>query len=103
MGIELSGDVLGRLFYLGQLCVLAVAAPVVAVAVDDPAGSILALLFAVFAVAVAAALVFRTDEDAASGLPRGDDITVDPFGDPGQAAKERWARAVERLSDDGED
>ncbi|MGB9964758.1 hypothetical protein [Halobacterium hubeiense] len=59
-------------------------------------------LAALAVVALVAAMRRSRSADAAS-LDSGYDVAYDPVADPGQAAKQRWRRAVERLPGNGED
>jgi hypothetical protein len=95
---EISGDSLSRLLYALQLVGLGMALVAVALSLDGPASVPLALLFLTVMVATLLGL-WRTPTDD-TGTRTAEDITYDPVADPGQAAKERWERAVRRLPDD---
>lgn len=103
---ELSGDVLSRALYVSQLAALLVVLLSVVFSLDGLASVALALLFASLLVAVAVGLWRSGDDDDGQGrLGTAEDITYDPFADPGQAARDRWEKAVRRLpgSDDERD
>ena len=100
--IELSGDSLGLLVYVFQLVALSLLFVFVVLPLDDTASVALAFLFG--SVAVAAVVGLRraaTGGDEGTHLGTAEDITYDPFADPGQAARDRWEKAVRRLP--GED
>jgi hypothetical protein len=100
--IELSGDSLGHFLYALQLVGLLLVLLFVAFPLDGLAGLLVAFLFASLVGATAFGLWRRrTDSDGQRGLGTAEDITYDPFADPGQAARDRWERAVRRLP--GED
>ncbi|WP_162224387.1 hypothetical protein [Halorussus amylolyticus] len=96
--IGLPGDWLGRLLYAFQLVALLLVLLFVALPFDDFASVLLAFLFASLVTATAVG-VWRTttDGDGRTHLGTAEDITYDPFADPGQAAKDRWEKAVRRL------
>ncbi|CQR48760.1 hypothetical protein BN996_00208 [Haloferax massiliensis] len=74
-------------------------------AFEYPVNLFLGGLFAAVALASIVALWRRaTGRDEGSRLGTAEDITYDPFADPGQAARDRWEKAVRRLpgSDDEE-
>ncbi|MUV58872.1 hypothetical protein [Halogeometricum sp. CBA1124] len=93
--VDLSGDSLARFLYASQLTALLL---VVFFVVDGVAGVAVAVLFASLSAAAAVGL-WRTVRDREGGerLGTADDITYDPFADPGQAARDRWEKAVRRL------
>ena len=95
---DFLGVSLSRLLYASQLVALLLALLFVASPLDGFASVPFALLFASL-VTVAAVGLWRTTTDSDgrnhSGTP--EDITYDPFADPGQAAKHRWEKAVRRL------
>jgi len=66
---------------------------------------LIAVPFALLVVAVAVGPWRRaTDGDERDRLGTADDITHDPYADPGQAARDGWERAIRRLPDgDGDD
>ena len=102
--IELSGDSLSLVLYALQLTVLLLALLFVALPLDSPANVLLATLFTVLAVVAAIGLWRkRTHSGDGSHLGTAEDITYDPFADPGQAAKDRWEKAVRRLPGDDDD
>ena len=96
--VDLSGDSLARFLYASQLAALLLVVFFVAVPVDGVAGVAVAVLFASLSAAAAVGL-WRTVRDREGGerLGTADDITYDPFADPGQAARDRWEKAVRRL------
>jgi hypothetical protein len=96
--IELSGDSLSRFRYTFQLAAFLLLVLYVAFPLDGPARVLLAVLFA-SQVAVTAVGLWRTttDGDGPEQPRTAEDITHDPFADPGQAARDRWEQAVRRL------
>jgi hypothetical protein len=104
--LDLSGVPLGRLLYALQLVVLALVVAFVAFPLDGPASVALAVLFGGLVVVTVYGLWRSTTGDGDSAhLGTAADITYDPVADPGQAAKERWQKAVQRLpgGDDEQD
>jgi hypothetical protein len=104
--IELSGDWLGRCLYALQLLGAVLVLGFVVFPLDGAASVPLAVLFASLVVVTALGWWRRTPDGEGNGrLGTAEDITYDPFADPGQAARDRWGRAVRRLpgEDDGED
>ena len=100
LSIDISGDSLGLFFYAFQLVALVAVSLFVVLPLDGPARIALAFLFASLAIAMAVGLWRkRTGRDGFRHLGRLEDITYDPFADPGQAAKDRWEKAVRRLPD----
>jgi len=95
---EISSVLLSRLLYASQLAALLLALLFVAAPFDSFASLLLAVLFALLvAVTVVALWRKRTGKDGGTQLGTVEDITYDPFADPGQAAKDRWVQAVRRL------
>ena len=95
--LEVSGNSLSRLFYASQLAALLLALLVVAFPLDSVASVLLAILFASLVLAAAVGL-WRKQTSRASETHFGtEDITYDPFADPGRVAKDRWEKAVRRL------
>ena len=103
--LDLSGVPLGRLLYALQLVVLALVVAFVAFPLDGPASVALAVLFGGLVVATAYGIWRSTTDADAAHLGTAEDVTYDPVADPGQAAKERWQKAVQRLpgGDDEQD
>ena len=100
--LELSGDSLSRFLYALQLAALLFGLLFVALPIDGPVDVLLAGLLATLATATAIGLWrTTTDSEGRTRLGTAEDITYDPFADPGQAARDRWERAVRRLP--GED
>ncbi|WP_135851221.1 sodium/proton-translocating pyrophosphatase [Halorussus salinus] len=100
--IEFSGGSLGLLVCGFQLVALSLLLVFVALPLDDTASVALAFLFGSVAVAAVVGLWrTATGDDEGTHLGTPEDITYDPFADPGQAAKDRWEKAVRRLP--GED
>lgn len=98
--IELSGDSLSRVLYASQLAALVVVLLFVAFPIDSLASVALAFLFASLVIVTVVGLWRkRTDSDGGTHLGTVEDITYDPFADPGQAARDRWEKAVGRLPD----
>ena len=99
--IELSGDWFSLLVYGFQLVALALLLGFVVLPLDDTASVALAFLFGLVAVAAVVGLWrTATGDDEGTHLGTAEDITYDPFADPGQAAKDRWEKAVRRLPGD---
>lgn len=98
--IEIWGDPLSFLLYAFQAVALLLVALFVAARLDGPVSVLLAFLFASLVVVTMVGLWrTRTDNDGFTHLGTLEDITYDPFADPGQAAKDRWKKAVRRLPD----
>ncbi|WP_459193744.1 hypothetical protein [Halosimplex sp. J119] len=96
--IELSGGSLRFALYALQLSGLVLVALFVVAPFDSAANIVLAVLFGSLAVASAYGLWRRrTDSGASTQARTAEDITYDPIADPGQAARDRWERAVRRL------
>jgi len=94
---ERSGPWLRRLLYGSQLVGLALVLVAVVAPFDTAGDVLLGALFAALSVATAVGL-WRTTTDGDTASPgTAEDITYDPFADPGQAARDRWERAVRRL------
>ncbi|NHN47178.1 hypothetical protein G9464_06135 [Halostella sp. JP-L12] len=101
--VDLSGSWLRLLLYAFQLAGLLLALLFVAGPLDSPASVLLAALFAVLVTATAVGLWrSTTDGDGGDHLGTTEDITYDPFADPGQAARDRWEKAVRRLPGGGD-
>ncbi|ELK55389.1 hypothetical protein D320_04807 [Haloferax sp. BAB-2207] len=103
--VSLSGTWFSYLLYAFQLTALALVLVFVVPALQYPVNLFLGGLFAAVVFASGVALWRRaTGRDEGSRLGTAEDITHDPFADPGQAARDRWERAVRRLpgSDDEE-
>lgn len=103
--IEVSGDSFALLVYAFQLVALVAVVAFVVSPFDSPGTLPLAALFGVLAVTTAVGFWrSRTDDDGGTRVGTAEDITYDPFADPGQAARDRWEQAVRRLpGEDGED
>ena len=102
--IEVSGDTLARLVYALQLAALVAVVAFVVSPFGSSANLPLAVLFGVLVVTTAVgAWRARTDGDGGTRVGTAEDITHDPFADPGQAARDRWEKAVRRLPGDDED
>ncbi|RDI70629.1 hypothetical protein [Halopelagius longus] len=95
--IDISGGWLSRILYAFQLVALLLALFFVVPSLGDAAGALLGLLFALLVVAIVIGARRSADGDGGNHLGTAEDITYDPFGDPGQAARERWEKAVRRL------
>ena len=104
--IEFSGDPPSLFVCVFQLVGLLLAFLFVALPLDGSASILLAFLFGSLVV-VSALGLWRTttDSDGQTHLGTAEDVTYDPFADPGQAAKDRWEKAIRRLpgGDDGRD
>ncbi|WP_115864366.1 hypothetical protein [Halorussus litoreus] len=96
--VEFSGDWLGRLVYAFQVAALLAVLLFVVLPLDSSASVPLALLFALLAFTAAFGLRRTTsDGDGQNRVGTAEDITYDPFADPGQAARDRWEKAIRRL------
>jgi len=96
--IDFSGNWLRRFVYAFQLAALLAVLLFVVLPLDSSASVPLALLFALLAFTAAFGLRRTTaDDDEQNRLGTAEDITYDPFADPGQAARDRWEKAVDRL------
>jgi len=103
--VSLSGTWFSYLLYAFQLTTLALVLVFVVPTLQYPVNLFLGGLFAAVVFASGVALWRRaTGQDEGSRLGTAEDITYDPFADPGQAARDRWEKAVRRLpgSDDEE-
>ena len=96
--LELSGRALLVVFEAVSLLALVLFVGPVLWPPEDPTGVALVALFALVVVGLVAAL-WRSRRVEGSYLRSGYDISYDPVGDPGLAAKERWEKAVRRLPD----
>jgi|AntRauMinimDraft_4_1070384.scaffolds.fasta_scaffold00048_81 hypothetical protein len=96
--LELSGRVLLLVFEAVSLVAVVVFVGPVLWPPEDATGVALLALFALVLVGLVAAM-WRSRTTDASYLRSGYDISYDPVGDPGQAAKDRWRNAVRRLPD----
>ncbi|UPW01258.1 hypothetical protein M0R88_03915 [Halorussus gelatinilyticus] len=75
-----------------------------ALPLDGAASVALAVLFGSLVTVTAFGLWRkRTDDDGFAHLGTLEDITYDPFADPGQAARDRWEKAVGRLPDEDDE
>ncbi|OLZ39971.1 hypothetical protein A6E15_02785 [Natrinema saccharevitans] len=103
--IDFSSDWPWLLFYASQLAGLSLVLCFVVFPLEGPVDVLIAVPFALLVVAVAVGLWRRViDGDERDHLGTADDITHDPYADPGQAARDRWERAIRRLPDgDGDD
>jgi len=99
--VELSGRALRVVFEVVSLLALVVFVGPVVWPPEDATGVVLVALFALVVVGLVAAM-WRSRRADGSYLRSGYDISYDPVGDPGLAAKQRWRKAVARLPD-GED
>ncbi|MFC3477435.1 hypothetical protein [Halobacterium litoreum] len=103
--LELSGSALLFVFEAVTLVALVVLVGPVLWPIDDPRSAALAGAFALALVALAAAMWRARTVDVT--YSPGYDIAWNPSAFPGQAAKERWVKAVRRLprgeDEDGEE
>jgi len=99
--LELSGSALLVVFEAVSLLALVLFVGPAIWPPEDATGVALVTLFALVIVGLVAAM-WRSRRVDGSYLRSGYDISYDPVGDPGLAAKERWEQAVARLPD-GED
>jgi hypothetical protein len=103
--VDISGTSIVYLFYAVSLPGLVAILAVVAFPFDDIGDAALAILIASLVLAgVVGAWRRRTGRED-EHLGTANDIAYDPTAYPGQAAKQRWLRAVRRLpgGDDEED
>lgn len=101
-GLEFVGRSLGRALYVLQLAVLLLVLLFVAPPLDTGWSILFAVPVVLLLIATAVGLWRQpADSDEQTHLGTADDITSDPFADPGQAAKDRWEKAIRRLP--GED
>jgi hypothetical protein len=103
--LELSGSALLVVFEAVSLLALVLFVGPVLWPPEDATGVALLALFALVVVGLVAAM-WRSRRVDGSYLRSGYDISYDPVGDPGLAAKERWEQAVARLphgEDESED
>jgi hypothetical protein len=96
--VDLSGASLRTLFLVFQLAALALALPVFVFGFGGFVGILFGALLALLLAATAVRL-WRGSTDEGVTRPTAEDITYDPISDPGQAARERWQKAVRRLPD----
>ncbi|MFC3478059.1 hypothetical protein [Halobacterium litoreum] len=94
--IDVSGGVLNVVFYVLQLAVFLLAVVYVAFPLDSAAKILLAFLFASLVAAMVVG-AWRSTQGGEHAHTGSGDITYDPVADPGQAAKDRWEKAVRRL------
>lgn len=106
--VEISGRSLVYLFYAMSLAIVPVLAYFVVWPLDDPGSLFLTVLLAGLVLVALADLWYWRSGAAGEHLDaaakrRMYDITYDPFGDPGQAAKDSWRKAVRRVREDDEE
>lgn len=103
---EISGDSFKHVLYASQLTVLLLSLLFVVFPFEDSASFLSASLIVVL---VTTGLVglwrMKTTDDGGTSLGTAEDITYDPFADPGDMAKDRWKKAIRRLpgGDDEQD
>ncbi|WP_121821367.1 hypothetical protein [Halostella salina] len=97
--IELSGSALVYLFYAVSAPVLVAIIGVLVWPPDTPANIALAVL--ILSILIAGVVGWRRRRAGKDAVHLGtdEDIAYDPIAYPGQAAKQRWERAVRRLPD----
>ncbi|WP_049984864.1 hypothetical protein [Halobellus rufus] len=96
--LDISSDSLGSLLYAAQAAALLLALLYVAFPFDSAASALLGVAFGSLVIATVVGLWRKqTGREDGTYPQTAEDITYDPFGDPGQAAKERWQKAVDRL------
>ncbi|NHN60986.1 MULTISPECIES: hypothetical protein [Halorussus] len=102
---DISGKSLIYLFYGSSLAALATLLAFVVSPFDSFASVALAVLFASLLIAAVVGLWRRATGREGEHLGTAEDIAYDPIAYPGQAAKDRWLKAVRRLpgGDDEED
>jgi predicted membrane metal-binding protein len=101
--VDVSGTSIVSLFYAVSLPGLVAILAVVAFPLDGIGDAALAtLLVSLVLAGVVGAWRRRTGRED-EHLGTAEDIAYDPSAYPGQAAKQRWLRAVRRLPDDEED
>jgi|GEM_PF-1559726 len=106
--VELSGRLLVYLFYAVSLAIVPVLAYFIVWPLDDVGSVFLtALLVGLVFVAMADLWYWRSGaagEHLSTAAKRNlYDITYDPFGDPGQAAKDSWRKALRRTDTEDEE
>lgn len=103
--IEITGATLQYLFYAVSLAVLVPLVAVLAWPFDSLANIAVAVLLLSLVIASVVGLWRRQTGRDPQHLGTDEDIAWDPVAYPGQAAKERWLKAVRRLpgNDDEED
>jgi hypothetical protein len=94
---EISGDWLAYIFYGVSIAGLLVILSVVVWPLDGFADVAFAVLLVSLAIATAIGLWRRRTDRTGAHLRTDEDIAYDPVAYPGQAARERWERAVRRL------
>jgi len=99
--VELSGSALLVVFEAVTLVALVAFVGPAIWPPEDAAGVALVALFVLVVLGLVTAMWQRRRVEG-SYLRSGYDISYDPVGDPGLAAKDRWQKAVQRLPD-GED
>lgn len=99
--VELSGRALRVFFEAVSLVALVVFVGPAIWPPEDAAGVVLVALFCLVVVGLVAAM-WRSRRVDGSYRRSGYDISYDPVGDPGLAAKERWRKAVARLPEKGD-
>ena len=107
--VEISGNLLVYLLYAVTLAIVPLGVYFTVWPPDDLTSVLAIVLLAGLVLLVAADLWhWKTGQvsehlttAAKRDLPY--DISYDPTADPGQAAKDRWLQAVERLSDERDD
>jgi uncharacterized membrane protein YqjE len=101
--VELSGTSLLYLFYAVSVPGLVYVVAVVAYPFDNLGSVALAVLIGFLLLAVVVGVWRRRTGREGDHLGTVEDIAVDPTAYPGQAAKQRWLRAVRRLPSGSDD
>lgn len=107
--IEITGESIVYLFYAVTLAIVPVVLYFYVWPIDDLPSVLLVVLLVALILFVLADYwnwksgSLRTHLGSAAERDQPYDITYDPYADPGQAAKDTWRKAVERLPDDDED
>lgn len=101
--VELTGTALVYLFYAVSAPALVAIVGVLVWPPDNPANIALAVL--ILSILVAGIVGWRRRRAGKDAVHLGtdEDIAYDPIAYPGQAAKQRWGRAVNRLPDGDDD
>jgi len=101
--IEITGKTLEYLYYAVTLAALVPLLVILVWPFDSVADLAVAVLLVSLALATAVGLWRRKTGRDPQHLGTDEDIAWDPIAYPGQAAKDRWLKAVRRLPGDDED
>jgi uncharacterized membrane protein YqjE len=103
--LNISGNVLASLYYLSMLTgLLILLLTLVPSMTNIIARWSLFSLFGLLIIALAVGLWrVKTGNHSSTQMGTAEDITYDPFADPGQAAKHRWRKAILSLKQQNDD